>query len=104
MRIEMPGACYDDAVAASGVPAEEGWPPPTQRRRGRGYQYVWDCIDVEERDLILSHVLDVYESRFRYEDAARDRAKLRPFLEAHGVLIDGHVQAQTEWKESRQQG
>lgn len=55
MRITLSGKTYSAAIEVSDVPREEAWPEPTERRVGRGYQYVYD-VTIEQAELIVSHV------------------------------------------------
>lgn len=84
-ELTVSGATYDDAIEESGVPAEEGWPTPTVRRRGKGVQYVY-LVTPEEARLIKEQVLDAYEAREGYADAAADRARLRGDLRRWGMI------------------
>jgi hypothetical protein len=83
-EIVVSGATYDDAIACSSVPAEEGWPVPVRRRVGRGDQYRYVGLTDGQRDLILSHLDDVLGCRQGYDGAAREAAVIRRDLKRNG--------------------
>lgn len=89
MDVIVSGRTYGDAIAGSGVPAEEGWPEPRAVRRGRGVSYVYDGLTPAQRDAILTHLDDVLGTRAGYEGAAAEAAVIRRDLTRNGYWTGG---------------
>lgn len=61
MIVTVNGKAYIAAIDGSGVPEEEGWPVPSMRKVGRGFQAVFD-VTPEQARLIESHLQDLGET------------------------------------------
>lgn len=77
---------YMAAVASSGVPTEERWPPPRRVTIGSGYRYEYDDLDADQREDILSHLSDLYVSLAGSgdSDALSDRRAIKRDLIRNG--------------------